>query len=116
MKSGSISRQRLTPAFRDRCHSLRGVHGEFVCSSCGRRLVQPSTVTLPTMGTDIERRGVPVDSRFWQLSLHSRMRTMLVIELFELQKPRFQICRRPIQGAVQAFSPDGTNEPFDKRM
>jgi hypothetical protein len=36
--------------------------------------------------------------------------------MFEIKQLRLQVCRRPEQGAVQALSPNGPDQPFHERM
>ena len=44
------------------------------------------------------------------------MRSMAIIVMFEIEQLRLQVCRRPEQGAVQAFSPNGSDQSFHERM
>ena len=43
------------------------------------------------------------------------MRSMAIIVMFEIKQLRLQVCRRPEQGAVQALSPNGPDQPFHER-
>jgi hypothetical protein len=42
----------------------------------------------------------------------SPMRAMTVIVLLEIEELRLQISRRPEEGAVQTFAPNGANQSF----
>ena len=54
--------------------------------------------------------------RDWRPSFQRRMRPMSIVEVLEFEQFLFQVGRGPEQDSVQAFSSQGADQPFDKRM
>jgi hypothetical protein len=44
------------------------------------------------------------------------MRAMAVIVILEIEELPLQISGRPEEGAIQAFAPNGANQPFNEWM
>jgi hypothetical protein len=44
------------------------------------------------------------------------MRSVTVVVALEIEELHLQISGRPEQGAIQAFAPNGADEPFNERM
>jgi hypothetical protein len=55
-------------------------------------------------------------SRNWRLILERPVNAKLVVIILEIRKFHFQICRRPKQKMVEAFSTNGSDQSFNKRM
>jgi hypothetical protein len=55
-------------------------------------------------------------SRNWRLILQRPVNAKLVVIILEIRKFHFQICRRPKQKMVEAFSTNGSDQSFNKRM
>src|SRR2546428_9739332 len=76
-----------------------------------RRLIQPTTVRLPSIRTDTRACAALVSARLRRAPGHSRMRSMTVIVMLEIEELHLQIRSRPEEGAVQTFrSEEHTSE------
>jgi uncharacterized membrane protein YeaQ/YmgE (transglycosylase-associated protein family) len=69
------------------------VHGELLKLRCNWRLIQASTVFLPSITTEACRRAA--DIRFGRAPSSSGVRSILVIVNLEIEKLRLQVRRRP---------------------
>ena len=63
----------------------------------------------------VERRDI-LPFRDWRPSFQRRMRPMSIVEVLEFEQFLFQVGRGPEQHPIQAFSSQGADQPFDKRM
>ena len=98
--------------------AARARQGELLSSTLRRVrcLMQPTTVRLPAIRTEIRGAAAPVSARYGRPPIQSRVGSVPVVVPFEIAELRLQISGRPEQRAVQTFAPDGPNQPLDKWM
>src|SRR5262249_8811348 len=71
---------------------------------------------LLAIGTDIRMCVAGAGVRLWRASGQPGMRAVTVVVALEIKELHLQIGSRPEQRAVQAFAPDGANQPFNTWM
>ena len=81
-----------------------------------RCLIQPTTVPLPSIRTEIRASAAWVNARVRRAPVQPRMRSVTVVVALEIEELHLQISGRPEQGAVQAFAPNGADQPFNEWM
>jgi hypothetical protein len=79
-------------------------------------LIQPTTVRLPSIGTDTRAGAGPLRARFRRAAVQPRMRAVTVKIPLEVEEFHLQIRGGPEQGAVQTLAPNGANQPFNEGM
>ena len=103
--------ERSTPSQLDLLHSR---HTDASCRSW--RLIQSTTVGLPSVLAEIRPCAAGARARFRRTSLHPPMRSMTVVITLKIEELHFQICSRPEEHAVETFAPNRADQPFDKWM
>src|SRR5262249_307365 len=81
-----------------------------------RCLIQPTPVHLAAIRINIRTYAARAGARVWRASSQPGMRAETVVVALEIEELHLQIAGRPEQGAVQAFAPDGADQPFNKWM
>jgi hypothetical protein len=71
---------------------------------------------LPLIGAVTYQRSNPANARFWRATIEACMRSVAIIEMFEVKQLRLQVGRCPEQGAIEALSSKGSYQAFHKRM
>src|SRR3989442_2125517 len=66
-----------------------------------RRLIQPTTVRLPSIRTDTRACAALVSARLRRAPVQPRIRSMTVKVMLEIEELHLQIRSRPEEGAVQ---------------
>ena len=79
-----------------------------------RRVIEPTTVRLPTIRTKTRAAATPVRDRLLRTPLHPRVGAMTVVVTLELEELDLQIGDRPERRAVQAFPSNRANESFER--
>ncbi len=80
------------------------------------RLIQSTTVRLPSVLGETHSCAARVRAGFWCTSLQARMCSMTVVIMLKIEELYFQICGRPEEHAVETLAPDGAYQTFDKWM
>ena len=81
-----------------------------------RRLIQPTTVGLPSIRTDIRACRILVSARVRRAPVQPRVRSITDIVPLEIEELRLQISGRPEERMIQTFAPNGANQPLDEGM
>jgi hypothetical protein len=85
-------------------------------SARDRRLIQPTTVTLPTILPDTHLCVVHASARVRSSPAQPRVRAMAVKIALEITELHLQIRSRPEQRAVEKLPPNRADQPFDEWM
>jgi hypothetical protein len=81
-----------------------------------RCLIQPTTVQLPLIRTDIRASAAGVSARVRRAPVQPRMRSVTVVVALEIEELHLQISGRPEQRAVQVFAPNGADQRSRRRL
>ena len=81
-----------------------------------RRVIEPTTVRLPTIRTETRAAATLVRDRHRRTPLHPRVGAMTVVVTLKLEQRQLQIGGRPEEREVQALPADRANEAFDEWM
>ena len=81
-----------------------------------RRLIQPSTVWLPAIRSDIRAAAAGVRTWFRRPPIQPRMRSKTIVVPLEIEQLLLQISSRPEGGSVQTLATNGADQLFDEWM
>src|SRR6266849_4801721 len=81
-----------------------------------RRVIEPTTVRLPTIRAELRAGAALVWDRIRRTPVQPRMGAITVVVTLKLEELHLQIGGRPEEGAVEAFPANGANESFDEWM
>ena len=57
-----------------------------------------------------------MNDRFRRATIEACMRSVVIMEVFEVKQFRLQVCRSLKQGAIEALSPKGSGQAFHKAI